>query len=460
MAEYDLFIIGGGPAGYAAGIRAAKLGLKTGLAEERELGGTCLNRGCIPTKTLLHAASVLRQSRQWPEIGITADHLNYDIDKIYERVEKVVALQENGLSTLLEKNEVDVIPGHGRLEAPHKVSVNREIYDCKAVLLATGSAPSRLHIPGAELEGVFTSDDLLRAPAVFPSSLTIIGGGVIGCELASFYADLGCEVTILEAKDRLLPLLDADLGSHLEKLFRRRKIKIRCNAFVESIEKNDEGRMLVRYQSKKKERTAEAEGVLLSTGRVPYYDGLFAPGLSPEKNGPFIEVDAQYQTSLPGVYAAGDLIGGAQLAHEAEAEGQWIAYHLAGSDCPVDPHHVPSAIYTEPEIAAIGPTEAELKAAGIAYKAGRAETLGNARCLIDGTDRGFVKILAEKESSKLLAVHMIAPRASDLIVAFTPFIANERSYKEILRGMRPHPSFSEVLTEALEDLDGEALHSY
>lgn len=459
MSTYDLIVIGGGPGGYAAAIRAAKLGLKTALAEERELGGTCLNRGCIPTKTLLHAASVLHQSKQWPEIGIYAENLHYDIDKIYERVEEVVAVQVKGIAALLEKNGVELLSGHGRLEKAGVVSVNGKTYESKAVLLATGSAPSRIHIPGADLPKVYTSDDLLRKPGKLPASLTIIGGGVIGCELASFYADLGSRVTILEAKDRLLPLLDEDLGKHLQNLFKRRKIKIKTAALVESIEPGEDGSLRVLYKSKNKEQEAEAEAVLLSTGRVPYYRELFAPGLEPEKNGRFIKVDQNYETSIAGVYAVGDVIGGAQLAHEAEAEGQAVAYALAGRQAICDPKNVPSAIYTEPEIAAIGPTEEELREADIDYRVGRAETLGNARCLIDGTDRGFVKIIVENGTDKLLACHMIAPRASDLIVAFTPFVAAGSTYKEVMRGMRPHPSFSEVLTEALEAVDGEALHA-
>lgn len=459
MQDYDLMIIGGGPAGYTAGIRASMLGLKTAVIEKDALGGTCLNRGCIPTKALLHAAGEYKKASEYSSLGLKLGDVGYDLDQIYARVEEIVRLQVQGIEALFKAKNVSLIRGTGRLEGPGRVSADGQIYKTKYVLLASGSAPQRLPIPGSDLPGVYTSDDLLREPAVKIDSLTIIGGGVIGCELASFYADLGIEVTILEARERLLPLLDADLGKQLQTLFKRRKITVRTEAAVTAVTRDDEGLLHTSYRYKNKDKEAVSSAVLLSTGRVPVTEGLWAEDLRPEMEGRFVKVDEHFQTSIPGVYAAGDLIGGHMLAHEAEAEGQEIASLLAGRGSRCNTKLVPSAVYTDPEIASVGPTEEALSEAGIPFKVGRAETLGNARCMIEQSGRGFVKILAEAESGRLLAVHMIMPRASDLITAFIPCIVRGGSYKELLSGMRPHPSFSEVITEALEAVSGEALHS-
>lgn len=457
METFALFVIGGGPGGYSAAIRAAKLGLRVALAEKDALGGTCLNRGCVPTKALLHSSSTYRAAKHWESIGLKTSGLSFDIQGIYKRMGQIVAQQRDGVAALLKANGVTVMCGEASIVADHQVSVNGELFTCDNILVATGSRPALLPIPGADLPGVVTSDDLLKGLGVMYPSMVIIGGGVIGCEMASFYADLGCEVTILEAQPRLLPLLDEDLGSHLQTLFKRRKITVRCDALVQRIT-GTPGELTVTYGAKGKAKDATAAAVLLATGRWPVTDGLFAEGVEPARNGRFLQVDKQFKTSLPDVYAIGDVIGGMQLAHKAMVEGQAVAYNLAGMASPTDPGLVPSAVYTEPEIAAAGPTEAELQAAGVRYKKGVYQTLGNARSQIEQADRGFVKILVEEETGRLLAVHMICSRASDLISAFTPHLAAGSGYEDLLRGMRPHPSFSEAVTEALEAVDGGAIH--
>ncbi len=457
MKHYDLFVIGAGPGGYNAAIRASILGMKVALAEKSLAGGTCLNRGCIPTKALLHASAAYHQAQNWEAIGLKADNISFDIEAVYEQMDKIVSTQRQGLIGLFQQHGIDFYEGTAKVRGKGQVEINDETIESEHILIATGSAPAKAPIPGADSTGVVTSDDLLKLPGTLPASLVIIGGGVIGCELASFYRDLGTEVTVIEALDRLLPLMDESLGAHLQTLFKRHKITVRTAAKVEEIRAAADGLEVV-YSVKDKAKTVSAENVLLATGRRPVTDDLFAEDFTPTFAGRFIKVDENYRTSLPGVYAVGDVIGGLQLAHKAEAEGQHVAYHLAGRTCVTDPLTIPSAIYTEPEIASVGYSEAELKEAGIAYKVGMCQTLSNARSQIEQVDRGFVKLLVEEDSRRLLGVHLIISRASDLIAIFTPYISHGSDYRELMRGVYPHPSFSEVIREALEDVEDGAIH--
>lgn len=458
MTQYDLIVIGAGPGGYVAAIRAAQLGMKTALVEKDKVGGTCLNRGCIPTKALLHSANTYVETKKFDEMGLLAENVSYDMGKIHARKEQVVETLVHGVEGLLEANKIDVISGIGKIIEPHKVEVAGTVISADKILVATGSYPARPPIPGLELPGVVTSDDVLEGEPKDYKSLTIIGGGVIGVELASFYSALGCRVTIVEAMDRLLANLDKEFGQSLSMLLKKRGVQVNCSAMVSSIEQTEEG-LTCHFTRKGKEQSVTAEAVLVSIGRRPCTEGLFVDTCIPEMNKGFLVVDEKYQTTLEDVYAIGDVIGGIQLAHKAEAEGQAVVEMICGNIPETDPAYVPSCIYTEPEIATVGITAAEAKEKGIAVKTGKYLMSGNGKSIIDMQERGFIKVVVEEETDKILGIQMMCGRATDLISEYTMAIANGLTRKQLLKGMRPHPTYCEGITEALEAVEGKSIHS-
>lgn len=454
--QYDLVVIGGGPGGYVAAIRAAQLGFNTALVEKAELGGTCLNRGCVPTKALLHAAELyagLAEAARW---GVRVGDATLDIAAMHARKDEVVAGLRGGISQLLQANGVTVVTGTAALENAHTVSVGEETLTCGRVLIATGSVPTRLPLPGADLPDVLTSDELLRETQPL-QKLIIVGGGVIGVEFASLYAALGAEVVIVEAMERLLPTMEREIAQNLALIFKKRGVQVRTGAKVLRFEQAEAGIRCV-FAEKGTEQSVTGDRVLVCVGRKPYTDGLLRPGcgLEAERG---IAVDGRGRTTLPGVWAIGDVTGGIQLAHYASAQGMAAVEDMAGilPSMPLDV--VPSCVYTAPEIASVGMAADEAKAAGREVITGKYVLNGNARTVIAGAERSFVKVVAAADSHVLLGAQLMCERASDLIGELAVGIANGLTLEQAHAAMHGHPTFGEAIGEALLDALGRAVHA-
>ena len=452
--DYQLIVIGAGPGGYTAALRAAALGLHTAVVECREVGGTCLNRGCIPTKTLLHASQVYRDAVDGASMGVHAANATFDMGEIFAYKRGVSEKLRNGIHGLLKSAKVDLIEGVGRIAAPGQVDVTAadgavSRYTAERILIATGSVPSRPPIPG--LEFAMTSDELLEGCDHLYRSIVIIGGGVIGIEFATFYADLGCEVTVIEGMDRLLPNMDKELGQNLALILKKQGVKVFTNAMVQRVEQAGED-LAVHFTCKEKEETVSGEAALCAIGRRAYCDGLFADGVGVEMNGRSIAVDGNFETSLPHVYAIGDVSSKIQLAHVATAQGIACVERLCGVQDHTDLSVVPSCIYCRPEIAVVGLTEAEAKEKGISVKVGKHVMFGNAKTVIADPGRCFMKLVAHAETRELIGAQLMCEHASDMIGGVAQALANRLTAEQFCRAMRPHPSFEEAMTAALEDL--------
>ena len=456
MADYQLIVIGAGPGGYEAALRAAKLGKKVAVVERREAGGTCLNRGCIPTKTLLHASQVYRDAVDGAAMGVHAAGATFDMGEIFAYKRGVSEKLRNGIHGLLKSAKVDLIEGVGRITAPGQVdvtaadgTVNR--YTAERILIATGSVNVRPPIPGLDLPGVMTSDELLEGCDRLYDSLVIIGGGVIGVEFATFYRNLGCAVTLVEGMDRLLPNMDRELGQNLQQIMKKQGVEVLTNAMVQSLEETENG-FAVHVVQKGTEKTVTGEKVLCAIGRRAYWDGVFADGLTPEVRGKSLKVDENFQTSIPGVYAIGDASSVVQLAHVAAAQGTACVERMCGVQDHIDLNVIPSCIYSAPEIAVVGITEAEAKEQGIPAVAGKCTMFGNARTVIEDPGRCFMKLVAHAETHEILGAALMCQHASDMISQISAAMVNHQTAEQLRAVMRPHPSFEEAMTEALDAL--------
>ena len=454
--DYQLIVIGAGPGGYTAALRAAALGLHTAVVECREVGGTCLNRGCIPTKTLLHASQVYRDAVDGASMGVHAAGATFDMGEIFAYKRGVSEKLRSGIHGLLKSAKVDLIEGVGRIAAPGEVdvtaadgTVNR--YTTERILIATGSVNVRPPIPGLDLPGVMTSDELLEGCDRLYDSLIIIGGGVIGVEFATFYRNLGCAVTLVEGMDRLLPNMDRELGQNLQQIMKKQGVEVLTGAMVQSLEETENG-LAVHVVQKGAEKTVAGEKVLCAIGRRAYWDGVFADGLTPEVRGKSLQVDENFQTSIPGVYAIGDASSAVQLAHVAAAQGTACVERMCGVQDHIDLNVIPSCIYSAPEIAVVGITEAEAKEQGIPAVAGKCTMFGNARTVIEDPGRCFMKIVAHAETHEILGASLMCQHASDMISQISAAMVNHQTAEELRRVMRPHPSFEEAMTEALDAL--------
>ena len=454
--DYQLIVIGAGPGGYTAALRAAALGLHTAVVECREVGGTCLNRGCIPTKTLLHASQVYRDAVDGASMGVHAAGATFDMGEIFAYKRGVSEKLRSGIHGLLKSAKVDLIEGVGRIAAPGEVdvtaadgTVNR--YTTERILIATGSVNVRPPIPGLDLPGVMTSDELLEGCDRLYDSLIIIGGGVIGVEFATFYRNLGCAVTLVEGMDRLLPNMDRELGQNLQQIMKKQGVEVLTNAMVQSLEETENG-LAVHVVQKGAEKTVAGEKVLCAIGRRAYWDGVFADGLTPEVRGKSLQVDENFQTSIPGVYAIGDASSAVQLAHVAAAQGTACVERMCGVQDHIDLNVIPSCIYSAPEIAVVGITEAEAKEQGIPAVVGKCAMFGNARTVIEDPGRCFMKIVAHAETHEILGASLMCQHASDMISQISAAMVNRQTAEELRRVMRPHPSFEEAMAEALDAL--------
>ncbi|MCU0912190.1 MAG: dihydrolipoyl dehydrogenase [Rhodobacteraceae bacterium] len=462
MASYDVLIIGSGPGGYVGAIRAAQLGLKVAVAEGREtLGGTCLNVGCIPSKALLHATHMLHEAEEnFAKMGLSGAAPKPDWKQMLAYKDEVIGQNTKGIEFLFKKNKIDWLKGWATIPAPGKVTVGDTTHDAKAIVIASGSEASTL--PGVEIDEktVVTSTGALALPKI-PKSMVVIGAGVIGLEMGSVYSRLGTEVTVVEYLDHITPGMDAEVQKTFQRMLGKQGLKFVLGAAVEKVEAA-KGKARVHYKLRKDDsaQSAEAEVVLVATGRRPFTQGLGLDKLGVEmtKRGQ-IAVDAHYATSVKGIYAIGDVIEGPMLAHKAEDEGVAVAEILAGQAGHVNYGVIPGVIYTHPEVATVGKTEEQLKDEGRAYKVGKFSFMGNGRAKAVFAGDGFVKILADKETDRILGCHVIGPMAGDLIHEVCVAMEFGASAEDLARTCHAHPTFSEAMREAALACNDGPIHS-
>ena len=462
MEKYDLIIIGGGPGGYEAAIEASKVhGMKVALVENRALGGTCLNRGCIPTKTLLHTAEALHELRTHGEtMGIKgAEDLLCDMEALHRRKDEVVAQLVSGIGSLMKSGKIAVYEGTGAImdKGLVRVSLNEggtEDIEGENIMIATGSVPSTPPIPGADSPLVITSDELLDLDHPI-DELVIIGGGVIGCEFASVFNALGTRVTIVEALPSIIANLDKEIGRSLSMILKKsRGIDIHTSAMVTSI-REEGGKAVCCYTEKGAECEVTGDLILMSVGRRANTEGLFPEDASElirsmELDRGKIVVNDRYETSVSGIYAIGDVIGGIQLAHVATAEGRSAVAFMNGCEAPVDLRNIPSCIYTSPEIASVGISADEAKEQGLEVISKKYPMSANGKTVLSLQERGFIKVIADKETGRVLGAQMMCARATDMISQFSQAIVNGLTLKDMARIIYPHPTFSEGIGEAVK----------
>ena len=459
--SFDVIIIGSGPGGYVCAIRAAQLGLKVACVEKRAtLGGTCLNIGCIPSKALLQSSEELHHvAHALKDHGVLVDSVKLDLGRMQARKDEVVSANTKGVEFLFRKNKVTWLKGTGRIVGPGKVDVNGTIYDAKHIVIATGSESVPLAGVDVDEKQIVTSTGGLELDTV-PRHLVVIGGGYIGLELGSVWRRLGAQVTVVEFLDRIVPTMDGEIAKAFERILTRQGIKFRLGMKVTGARKGNDGVTLTIEPAKG--GTAEelkADIVLLSIGRRPYTGGvgLADAGVTLDERGR-VKTDEHYATNVPGIYAIGDAIAGPMLAHKAEEEGVALAERLAGQAGHVNYSAIPGVVYTWPEVAAVGQTEEELKAAGVAYNVGKFPFTANARARAMAETDGFVKILADKTTDRLLGAHIIGPDAGTLIAELTTAMEFGASAEDVARTCHAHPSLSEAVKEAALAVAGRALH--
>ena len=466
MNTYDITIIGSGPGGYVSAIRCAQLGFKTALIEKYDtLGGTCLNVGCIPSKALLDSSEHFHNAKHnFTEHGIEVSGLKANLEQMISRKADVVSQTCNGIKFLMDKNKIDVHYGMGSFVDKNTVKVldkdgKETLLSTKNTIIATGSKPN--YFPGMEPDKkrIITSTEALKMTEI-PKKLLVIGGGVIGLELGSVYARLGAEVEVIEFADRIIPTMDKTLAKELTKALKKEGFKFNLQHKVQSVVNNGDSVTLKALNKKDEEVTFEADYCLVAVGRKAYTEGLGLEnvGLTANNRGQ-VEVNDHLQTSVPNIYAIGDVVRGAMLAHKAEEEGVFVAETIAGQKPHMNYDLIPGVVYTWPEVAAVGKTEEELKEAGIEYKVGSfpIKALGRARASMDTA--GIIKILADKNTDEVLGVHMVAPRAADLIMEAVVAMEYRASAEDIARICHPHPTYSEGVKEAaLDATEVRALH--
>jgi dihydrolipoamide dehydrogenase len=467
MNQYDVAIIGSGPGGYVAAIRCSQLGMKTAIIEKyATLGGTCLNVGCIPSKALLDSSHHYEDAvKHFKEHGIDIPgEIKVNLEQMIARKQGVVDQTCAGVNFLMDKNKIDVYEGLGSFEDAHHINIKKndgavERIEAKNIIIATGSKPGTLPFISIDKERVITSTEALKLKEI-PKHLIIIGGGVIGLELGQVYRRLGADVSVIEYMDRIIPGMDKALSKELQKVMKKQGVKFYVSHKVKSVERNG-NTITVKADNKKNEEVVfEGDYCLVSVGRRPYTDGLnvAAAGVELNEKGQ-VKVNDHLQTAASHIYAIGDVVRGAMLAHKAEEEGVMVAEIIAGQKPHIDYNLIPGVVYTWPEVAAVGKTEEELKEAGVKYKAGQfpMRALGRARASTD-TD-GFVKILADAETDEILGVHMIGARVADLITEAVTAMEYRASAEDIARMSHAHPTYGEAVKEAaLAATENRALH--
>ncbi|HUE82302.1 MAG TPA: dihydrolipoyl dehydrogenase [Pyrinomonadaceae bacterium] len=463
--QFDVTIIGSGPGGYVAAIRAGQLGLKAAIIEkDKRLGGTCTLRGCIPTKQLLMSAHIYEQMQHAADFGVEASGIQLAFANVQKRKDKVVLKNSKGIEYLMKKNKVTVFNGTGKLVLPGKVEVtgadgNKQTINTKSIIIATGSVVRP--IPGFETDGkqVVNSDHVLELKEV-PKSLIVMGAGAVGVEFASVYSRFGAETTIVELLPRLVPLEDEEVSKELERSFRKRGIKSQVDTKLEKLEKTDSGIKVSGKNSKGEAVTLEAEMLLVAVGRMPYTEGLGLEGTKIEIEKGFIKVDEYQQTGEKGVYAIGDVIPTPLLAHLASKEGIVAIEHLSGQKDvrPINLRLVPSCTYCDPEVGSVGLTEAKAREMDYDVKVGKFPFSASGKARILGEEEGFVKIVADKKYDEILGVHIIGPHATELIAEACVAMQLESTAEELGRTIHAHPTVSEAVMEAAEGVHDLAVH--
>jgi dihydrolipoamide dehydrogenase len=464
MAEqYDLIVIGSGPAGYVCAIRAAQLGLKTAIVERDRLGGICLNWGCIPTKALLRSSEIWHLMHRLGEFGFSAENFRFDIEKIVQRSRKVAEQLSNGVAFLMKKNKIVVIPGDAKLAGPGKISVTKDgkitEYDAKNIVLAMGARARSF--PGLELDGelIWTYREAMVPPA-FPKSLLVVGSGAIGIEFASFYRTLGAEVTVVEVLDRILPVEDEEISQLATKAFIKQGMKIKTGTTVEKLEKGKDSVTATLKAKDGKTETVTAERAILAVGIVGNVEniGLEQAGVKVEKT--HVVINEWGETGVKGIYAIGDLVGPPWLAHKGMHEGVIVAERIAGVKGvhPLDTSKVPGCTYCWPQVASIGMTEAAARASGRKIKVGRFPFIGNGKAIALGEAEGLVKTVFDAETGELLGAHMVGAEVTELIQGYVIAKSGELTDQELAHTIFPHPTLSEMMHEAVLAADGAALH--
>lgn len=460
MEQFDLGILGGGPGGYVCALRAAQLGLSVVLIEGERIGGTCLNRGCIPTKALVKSAEVWREFKHAEEYGVYVGEMRLDFDKVMTRKDKTVETLVSGVEQLMKAAKIKVVKGWGEFREAGVLEVNTgdgtEKFAVAKVVLANGSVPARIPIPGADLPGVVTSDEILSETEL-PERLVVIGGGVIGLEFATIYQTFGAKVTVVEMLPGVLPNIDEEIPKRLTPLLKRSGLEIMTKTAVKEIRDSGEGLVVVVEDAKGQVKEIPADKVLVSTGRKPNLRGVDVAALGLKTERGAVVVDAQLRTNLANVYAIGDVHGGMMLAHVASMEGIVAAEHIAGHHVQMNYQAIPSAIFTHPEIATVGKSEQELKNEGLSYRVSKFPFTANGKALALGETNGLVKLLAD-ENGVILGGSIMGPQASSLIQEVVIAVEQGLTGEDLAGMVHAHPTLPEAVMEAAHGITGKPLH--
>jgi len=457
--RFDIGIVGGGPGGYVAAIRAAQLGARVALVERERLGGVCLNRGCIPTKAMTSSIELLMEMEKAEEFGILVGEPGFDFSRMMARKDDVVERLVSGVEKLMKAHKIQVIAGHGELISPRRIRVSggspQEV-EAEKIIIATGSVPAKPPVPGLDLPGVITSDEMVALEEP-PQDLVVVGGGVIGVEFASIFNALGTKVTIIEMLPALLPPVDEELALRYLHLLRRQGVEVHLRSPLEEI-RETEGLLEVVYEGPKGEGMVQTEMVLVSTGRAPYTNGLNLQEVGVKAEEGAIAVDEHMATNVSGIYAIGDVTGGWMLAHVASREGEVAVEHALGRDSVMEYKAVPNCVFTLPEIAGVGVTEQEAKEQNIPYRKSRFPFNASGRALAMGQTTGQVKMICQRDSGEILGVHIMGPHATDMIAEGALALRSGATAEDIIRTIHAHPTLPEAVREAaLGQVDG-AIH--
>ncbi|WP_118133313.1 dihydrolipoyl dehydrogenase [Oceanicella sp. SM1341] len=460
MASYDVIIIGGGPGGYVCAIRCAQLGLKTACVEGREtLGGTCLNVGCIPSKALLHASEMVHETaHNFETMGISTGGVTVDWEKMLGHKSAVIESNVKGVEFLFKKNKIDWLKGWGKITAKGEVTVGEEKHTAKNIVIATGSEVSPLKGVEVDEERVVSSTGALELKEI-PKSMVVIGAGVIGLELGSVYKRLGTDVTVVEFLDAITPGMDAEVQRQFRKLLEKQGIKFVMGAAVQGVEKGDSLKVTYKLRKDDSEASIDTDVVLLATGRRPFTEGLGLDGVGVEMTERGQVKGSHGKTNVDGIWVIGDVTTGPMLAHKAEDEGIAVAESIAGQKGHVNYDVIPGVIYTAPEVASVGLTEEQLKEQGRKYKVGKFQFMANGRAKANLVTDGFVKLLADAETDRLLGAHIIGPAAGELIHEICVAMEFGASAEDVARTCHAHPTFSEAVREAALACGDGAIHS-
>jgi dihydrolipoamide dehydrogenase len=465
LAKYDLAIIGSGPGGYVAAIRAGQLGLKTVVVEkDAPLGGTCLHIGCIPTKVLLHHADLYDSFKHAADFGFEVKDVKVNWSAILARKDKIILKHSKGIELLFRKNKVERVQGFGRIAGPGRVSVEKDgkttEIEAANIMLATGSDARSL--PGIEIDGktVLSNREILSLPEI-PKTLVIVGSGAVGSEFASIYNSFGTQVTVLEMLPRIVPLEDEEISSELAKAFKKRGMQVQTEAKVEGVKKEAKGASVTYKDKDGKTQTVPAEKILMAVGRRPVTEGLNLEKTRARVERGFIHTGPHMETDEPGLYAIGDIVAGMpQLAHAASMEGIVAVTHMAGKPAqPVERTRIPNATYCEPQIGSVGLTERQAREAGYGVKVGKFPFLGNSKATILGAHEGFVKVVAEEKYGEVLGVHIIGPLATEIIAEAVTALQLEATVDDMMSMIHAHPTLWEALGDGFNAVRGMTINA-